>query len=303
MPVELPGGEAVELLLPLFTNARHNSRCPHDHYIEPCPPGTSTAKTTTTSGSGSKSSNLCFYWVAGVDLQKGDEVCVSYGYLRPDQALLMYGLSSTIPSTDTATNSSSSSSDGDESGPEMWLSGLDTMEADGDNPLGFVSGEPLQHWRPGNVTRGGGGLRSAGADDWVVVWRAVLCYTALAASASSQSACGGTSSLRLSADVLLFKPLLLSLFFSYLFYTSVTNSQPGGGTRGVCVAGAAPQKPLRPSSSRKHHRPQTSSMGCRWRLFVATAALAGAADSSNRVGVGSAVSGLEHHGRGAGCCW
>jgi hypothetical protein len=122
------------LLVPLFNNARHNSSCRHDYFLDTC------------GNSSSTGSGLCFFWVAGSDLPMGAEVCVSFGYLRSDQALLMYGL--------PADASSSSSSSSTEGGSDLWLSGMDFMEATDEEPLAPIADEPLQRYEPGEKTEG-----------------------------------------------------------------------------------------------------------------------------------------------------
>jgi hypothetical protein len=107
---------------------------------------------------------LCFFWVAGTDLPSGAEVCVSYGHLRPDQALLMYGLPIDTAAAAAAAAGSSSRNSEEE---EDWMSGLDTMEASLDEPFAPIAGEPLQHWIPGEkkggkLRRGWVGARSEG---------------------------------------------------------------------------------------------------------------------------------------------
>jgi len=76
------------LLLPLLTSARHNSSCEHSYSIAECPDSIQRADSTDKGAS-----TKCFFWTAGSDLPAGTEVCTSYGQLRPDQALLQYGLS------------------------------------------------------------------------------------------------------------------------------------------------------------------------------------------------------------------
>ena len=150
--------EAELLLVPLFSNARHDSSCTHEYYIGTCPSTITTPSSSSSSSSGNGKEGLCFFWVAGTDLPPGAEVCVSYGHLRPDQALLMYGLP-----VDAATAAGSSSSSSSEE--EDWMSGLDTMEASLDEPFAPIAGEPLQHWMPGEhsaAPAGGGGVHPGG---------------------------------------------------------------------------------------------------------------------------------------------
>lgn len=132
--------------MPLFLNARHNSSCLHDYHLDTCP---GKAKADISSGSSSieeRLSNLCFYWVAGTDLPAGAEVCVSYGHLRMDQAVLMYGLPAEEFAQGFASQEQPAGAEG--SGP-LWLHGMDTEEATADKPFGVVAAEPLQPWTPG----------------------------------------------------------------------------------------------------------------------------------------------------------
>lgn len=148
LPLEI-GGQEKSLLLPLFSNARHSSSCPHDYYFDTCP--TSNSKS---SSKPANASNLCFFWVAGANLSAGAEVCVSFGHLRQDQALLMYGLP--VDQSDmlqqaqgSAVDSSSSSAAGGGVKEEVWMHGMDTADATSDQPFGPVAAEPLTHWEPG----------------------------------------------------------------------------------------------------------------------------------------------------------
>lgn len=91
-------------VVPLMGMANHqnNNLCPHTDYLERCPDVQRDAAGSTADGDrshGIPDEQVCLYWMAGADVAAGHEVCVSYGYLLPDVALLQFGI--LLPEGDT----------------------------------------------------------------------------------------------------------------------------------------------------------------------------------------------------------
>lgn len=82
-------------LVPLLDQANHQNGCGHPLTIASCEnlPGSTPSSSSGSSGSptGLNTTRLCVVWQAGADMALGDEVCLSYGWLLPDRALLQYG--------------------------------------------------------------------------------------------------------------------------------------------------------------------------------------------------------------------
>jgi hypothetical protein len=103
-------------MVPLSDIARHDNACPHSLQLQPCtaqqtaastphnnncqPEGGDTVDVSQRSssecngdGTDATAEEMCIFWIAGVDLEAGQEVCSSHrGYLTPDVALLLHGI-------------------------------------------------------------------------------------------------------------------------------------------------------------------------------------------------------------------
>lgn len=83
-------------LVPFLDMANHKNGCKHNIGVRPCDELTPSASKS--NGNNAQPSTgllnttrVCVYWKAGADLNAGEEVCLPYGYMLPDRAMLQYG--------------------------------------------------------------------------------------------------------------------------------------------------------------------------------------------------------------------
>jgi hypothetical protein len=81
--------------VPLIDSASHRIGCPHRIEVKDCAVVIEMSETASMSLQSGPSilnnTRMCVVWTAGSDLSAGEEVCVSYGHLLPDRAMLQYG--------------------------------------------------------------------------------------------------------------------------------------------------------------------------------------------------------------------
>lgn len=83
-------------LVPLIDSASHRNGCAHRIEVKDCDVVSEMCETASKSSQSGPSilnnTRMCVVWMAGSDLTTGEEVCVSYGHLLPDRAMLQYGI-------------------------------------------------------------------------------------------------------------------------------------------------------------------------------------------------------------------
>lgn len=79
-------------LVPFLDMSNHKNDCRHRVGVASCDELQGTIPSTTPSSpSILNTTRLCVYWKAGADVGAGEEVCLQYGYILPDRAMLQYG--------------------------------------------------------------------------------------------------------------------------------------------------------------------------------------------------------------------
>ncbi|KAI8476596.1 MAG: hypothetical protein J3K34DRAFT_516470 [Monoraphidium minutum] len=91
-------GRSYPIMVPGLDMANHDSSCTNWYEFRPCaaPPLPWPRASWDPAGIQSEADaaerqDLCAWWITGAGLEAGQEVCLSYGYLTPDQAVFQYG--------------------------------------------------------------------------------------------------------------------------------------------------------------------------------------------------------------------
>lgn len=76
--------------MPFIDMANHQNGCNHSIALRPCDQLSEPSSSSSSQGA-VNTTQICVVWKAGAYIAAGEEVCLSYGYLLPDRAMLQYG--------------------------------------------------------------------------------------------------------------------------------------------------------------------------------------------------------------------